>query len=106
METDTNKGASWTGAADNPDTPTDTAPPWATLRPLVRPRAGRMIAGVAAAVADYLAVDVAVVRIVIAVLCLVGGAGVPLYVAGWLLIPEEGAEMSIAAELLQWHHNY
>jgi len=30
-----------------------------------------------------------------------GGAGVPLYLAGWLLIPEEGAEQSLASELIQ-----
>jgi len=43
---------------------------------------------------------VTVVRIVIAVLAVVGGAGVPLYLACWLLIPEEGCEQSLAAELI------
>ena len=38
-------------------------------------------------------------RIVLAVLTVVGGAGVPVYLAGWLLIPDEGAEQSIASEL-------
>jgi phage shock protein C len=65
-----------------------------------------MIAGVAAAAADYLGVDVTVVRAVIAVLCLFGGAGIPLYLAGWLLIPEEGAQESIAGELLHYHGDY
>jgi phage shock protein PspC (stress-responsive transcriptional regulator) len=47
-----------------------------------------MIAGVAAGIADYLGIDPTVVRIVFVVLTFVGGAGLPLYLAGWLLIPE------------------
>ena len=47
-----------------------------------------MIAGVAAGVADYLGVDPTVVRIVFVVLAFVGGTGLPLYLAGWLLIPD------------------
>jgi phage shock protein PspC (stress-responsive transcriptional regulator) len=61
-----------------------------------------MLAGVAAGVADYLGVDVTIVRIILAVLTVVGvGVGVPLYLAGWLLIPEEGASQSIASDLIQ-----
>ncbi len=60
-----------------------------------------MLAGVAAGIARYLGVDVTVVRIVLAVLAFVGGAGVPIYLAGWLLIPEEGAEQSIASGFVQ-----
>jgi len=65
-----------------------------------------MLAGVASAIADYMDVDVVIVRIAIVVLCLVGGAGLPLYLAGWLLIPEQGSECSIAAELLHGHSAY
>jgi phage shock protein PspC (stress-responsive transcriptional regulator) len=60
-----------------------------------------MLAGVAAGIARYLGVDVTVVRIVFAVLAVVGGAGVPLYLAGWLLIPEEGSSQSIAGGFIQ-----
>ena len=70
-------------------------------QPLQRPFHGRMLAGVAAGVADYLGVDVTIVRIVLAVLTIMGGAGVPLYLAGWLLIPEEGSEHSIASTFLR-----
>jgi len=59
-----------------------------------------MLAGVAAGLAQYLDIDVTIVRIVLVVLAIAGGAGVPLYLAGWLLIPEEGAEQSIASELI------
>jgi phage shock protein PspC (stress-responsive transcriptional regulator) len=67
---------------------------------LRRPRSDRMVAGVAAAIADYLDVDVTIVRIVIAALTIAGGAGVAVYVAGWLLIPEEGSDHSVADDFL------
>jgi phage shock protein PspC (stress-responsive transcriptional regulator) len=74
---------------------TDQAP-----TPLRRPHDRRILAGVAAGVADYFGVDVAVVRIAIVVLSLLGGIGIPAYVAGWLLIPDECASESIAEEWL------
>ena len=67
---------------------------------LRRPRHDRMVAGVAAAIADYLDVDVTIVRIVIAALTIAGGAGVAVYIAGWLLIPEEGSDHSVADDFL------
>lgn len=70
---------------------------------LRRPAEGRIIAGVAAGVADYFGVDVAVVRIAFVVLALVGGAGIPAYLAAWLLIPSEEERYS-AAE--QWLHSH
>jgi phage shock protein PspC (stress-responsive transcriptional regulator) len=69
-------------------------------QPLRRPVEGRLLVGVAAGIARYLDVDVTLVRVVFAVLTLVGGAGVPLYLAGWLLMPEEGSDRPLASELL------
>jgi phage shock protein PspC (stress-responsive transcriptional regulator) len=74
---------------------TDTEP-----RPLRRSLQGRLIAGVAGGLADHFDVDVAVVRIVLVALGLTGGLGIPLYVAGWLLVPEEGSDHAVADELL------
>ena len=37
-------------------------------------------------------------------LTVLGGAGVPIYLAGWLLIPEEGTGQSIAAQFTQSRH--
>jgi phage shock protein PspC (stress-responsive transcriptional regulator) len=50
-------------------------------------------------------VDATLVRIGLVALTLLGGAGVPLYVAAWLLIPEEGSEVAVAGEILghSWH---
>jgi len=56
----------------------------------------RMVGGVAAGLATYFAVDVAYVRIAFAVLSILGGAGLPLYLAAWALIPEEDSEVAIA----------
>lgn len=71
-----------------------------TPRPLRRPFHGRMITGVAAGIGDYLGIDPLLVRIGFAVLVVLGGAGIPLYLAGLLLIPDEGSDQSIAASLL------
>jgi phage shock protein PspC (stress-responsive transcriptional regulator) len=70
-------------------------------QPLYRPASDRMLAGVASGVARYFGIDVTVVRIVLAVLAVVGGVGVPLYLAGWLLIPDEDSDQSIASALIQ-----
>jgi phage shock protein PspC (stress-responsive transcriptional regulator) len=77
------------------------AGPAAQAQPLSRPVQDRMLAGVAAGVARYLRVDVTLVRIVLTVLVFAGGTGVPIYLAGWLLIPEEGHEQSIAGEFIE-----
>jgi phage shock protein PspC (stress-responsive transcriptional regulator) len=61
---------------------------------LRRPVQGRMLAGVAAGLARYLGVDVTIVRIAFVVLTVAGGAGIPLYLAGLLLIPGEGSDQS------------
>jgi phage shock protein PspC (stress-responsive transcriptional regulator) len=70
-------------------------------RVLYRTLDDRMLAGVASGLARYFGTDPMLVRIAIVVLCFVGGIGLPLYLAGWLLIPEEGAEQSIAADMLR-----
>src|SRR5262245_42770418 len=68
--------------------------------PLRRAVSGRMLAGVCAGIADYLAVDVTIVRVAFAVFTFLGGAGIPAYLACLLLIPEEGTDQSIAGSLL------
>ena len=73
-------------------------PDHAALR---RPYDGRMLAGVAAGLARYVGVDVTLVRIAFVVLTVVGGAGIPLYLAGVLLIPGEGSKQSIAGSFIE-----
>jgi phage shock protein PspC (stress-responsive transcriptional regulator) len=77
--------------------PTDTP----QARRLTRTRPGRMITGVCSGAAAYFNVDPTVVRMVVAVLTvLTSGAGILLYAAATLIIPEEGKELSIAQELI------
>ena len=67
--------------------------------PLRRAYHGRMLAGVAAGIADYLNVDVTLIRIAFVVFTFLGGAGIPAYLACLFLIPEEGSDESIASSL-------
>jgi phage shock protein PspC (stress-responsive transcriptional regulator) len=69
--------------------------------PLRRSSSDRMLAGVAGGLAQYFDVDPTLVRLGIVALTLFGGAGVPLYAAAWLLLPEEGSGESIAQQALR-----
>ena len=51
---------------------------------------GKLIAGVASGVGDHFNIEPNLVRLAFVVLALAGGAGVVLYVAGWLWLPEAG----------------
>ncbi len=53
-----------------------------------------MLGGVAGGLGDYFNIDPLLVRIGFVGLMIFGGAGLVLYVAGWLLIPAEGQEAS------------
>src|SRR5690242_14197995 len=57
-------------------------------RDLTRPVEGRMVAGVAAGLADAFGLEANVVRCGFVVLALASGLGVLLYVIGWALMPE------------------
>jgi phage shock protein PspC (stress-responsive transcriptional regulator) len=69
-------------------------------RLLRRPADGRILGGVAAGLATYFALNVTHVRIILVALSFLGGAAVPLYLAAWVLIPEEGSGTAIADEVL------
>lgn len=55
---------------------------------LVRPRRGKVIAGVCAALADRFGISRLLVRLAFVVFGFVG-AGEIAYIAGWLIIPKE-----------------
>jgi len=72
-----------------------------------------MVAGVCVAIARHFNIDVTIVRVVFAVLTIVGFTGlaylgslplylggIPLYLACWLLIPEEGSDQSIVGSFI------
>jgi len=73
---------------------TNAAPPDATTR-LERPREGRIIAGVAAGLAERYDIEVIWIRLGFVFLAMFGGAGVLVYLVAWLLIPEQGETESI-----------
>lgn len=59
-----------------------------SYKKLYRSRTNRMIAGVAGGIAEYLSMDPTVIRI-IAVLFIFAGIGIPAYIIGWIIIPED-----------------
>lgn len=73
---------------------------WAT-RPR-RPRQGRKVAGVAAGIGARYGIDPVIVRVAFVVATFYGGAGVLVYLLGWLFLAEEDDEVS-PAEALAGH---
>jgi phage shock protein PspC (stress-responsive transcriptional regulator) len=78
----------------------------ARTRSLVRRRDDRMFAGVASGIAAYVGIDTVLVRIAFAVLTVLGGAGIPIYVVCWLLIPDESSHQSIATDFASSMHEW
>ena len=56
---------------------------------LIRPRAGRKIAGVCLGVSEYFDLDVTLVRVVWLLTALLTGVGLIAYVIGWIVMPNE-----------------
>jgi len=69
------------------------------LRALRRSRNDRVVAGVSGGVARGLGIDPLLLRVLVVVLTLFGGAGVVLYALGWLLLPVDDGEPSLATQL-------
>ncbi|HKB37445.1 MAG TPA: PspC domain-containing protein [Gemmataceae bacterium] len=68
---------------------------------LVRPREGRMIAGVCAGIGQFFGIDANIVRIIFAVLTVFSaGAAALVYLVAWVVVPEEGEKGSIAENYL------
>src|SRR5690242_7332612 len=68
---------------------------------LIRPREGRMIAGVCAGIGNYFGIDANVVRIIFAALTIfTAGAGALVYLIAWAVLPEEGEKSSIVENYL------
>jgi phage shock protein PspC (stress-responsive transcriptional regulator) len=72
-----------------------------TVRRLERSRSDRMLAGVSGGLARYFDMHPAFYRVGFVVLTLIGGAGILIYLAAVLVIPDEGHEDSIAESVLR-----
>ena len=76
-------------------------------RQLRRSADDKMLAGVAGGIARYFGADVTLIRVIIAALALLNGVGVALYIAAWLLIPEDGSDQSVAAAwIADWRDRF
>jgi len=64
-----------------------------------------MVAGVCGGLGRYFDVNPAYYRVGFVVLALIGGAGILIYLAALLVIPEEGEDDSIASRILRNHRN-
>ncbi|MGK5742770.1 PspC domain-containing protein [Micromonospora sp. URMC 103] len=67
---------------------------------LVRPRDGRYLAGVCAAIGRATNTDPVLWRVLLAVLGFFGGVGILVYIAAWLIIPGEGDSASPVESML------
>ena len=70
-------------------------------RRLVRTGDGRWLGGVCAGLGRYFDINPLVYRIAFAALALAGGTGLLLYLAAYLVIPDEHADESIAVEAMR-----
>ena len=70
-------------------------------RRLVRTSDGRWLGGVCAGLGRYFDINPLVYRIAFAALALAGGTGLLLYLAAYLVIPDEHADESIAVEKMR-----
>ena len=75
---------------------TPAEPPPSRPARLVRSRENRIIGGVCAGLANYLGMDVTLVRIVAVVLAFAAGTAVLAYIVGWIIIPEARPDEEVA----------
>ena len=81
-----------TNTTDAPEAPVAT-------RELVRPREGRIVAGVAQGLANRSDLPVLLIRVIFVLLTFAGGLGVALYAAGWFLIRSDDEETTPAERI-------
>jgi phage shock protein C len=58
-------------------------------RKLYRSRTDRKLAGVCGGLAQYLGVDATAIRVIFVVLAVLGGSGLIIYLAMWILVPPD-----------------
>lgn len=84
-------------SADEPSAEAETEISAPSRRRLFRSSDDRVIAGVCGGLGKYFGVDPILVRIAALLLVFAGGAGIVLYVVGWIAIPEEPREDTAVA---------
>ena len=60
-----------------------------STRKLYRSRTNPQVAGVCGGLAQYFNLDATLIRVLFMLLAVLGGAGLVLYVAMWIIVPNE-----------------
>ena len=58
-------------------------------RKLYRSKTNRKLAGVCGGLGEYFNVDATLIRVLFVLLAVLGGSGLVLYLAMWILVPKE-----------------
>jgi phage shock protein C len=58
-------------------------------RKLYRSKTNRKLAGVCGGLAEYFNLDATLIRILFVVLAVLGGSGLVIYVAMWIIVPKQ-----------------
>jgi phage shock protein C len=61
----------------------------ADVRKLYRSRTNRQVAGVCGGLAEHFNMDATLLRVLFVVLAVLGGSGIVIYVAMWIIVPQE-----------------
>jgi phage shock protein C len=61
----------------------------AQTRKLYRSRTNRKLAGVCGGLAQYFNTDATLIRVLFVVLAVLGGSGLVIYLAMWIIVPNE-----------------
>jgi phage shock protein C len=60
-----------------------------STRKLYRSKTNRQLAGVCGGLAEYFDLDATLIRVLFVLLAVLGGSGVVLYVAMWIIVPKQ-----------------
>src|SRR5438046_8365049 len=88
-------------APQHPGDMNETTAEQPAVKRLERSRSDRMLAGVCGGLARYFDIHPAFYRVGFVVLTLLGGAGILIYAAAALVMPDEGKEDSVATAALR-----
>jgi phage shock protein C len=58
-------------------------------RKLYRSKTNRQVAGVCGGLAEYFNLDATLIRVLFVLLAVLGGSGLVLYIAMWIIVPSE-----------------
>ena len=60
-----------------------------STRKLYRSKTDRKLAGVCGGLAQYFNLDATLIRVIFVLLAVLGGSGLVLYLAMWIIVPQE-----------------